>query len=655
MGLSTSGFTGYTGKLAWVDLTARKTFVEPADPAVYRDYIGGRGVQARLIYEHLKGSGPLEDPLGPKNRIVLGSAAPNDTLIPTAGRGSCSFIGTMTRSPEAVPWVPGHEPLYGLITHSSCGGLFPNMLKRAGIDHLIIDGKADAPVRILVSEGKVEVLPAEDELFEDRGGRKVVRTASAITDFLTKKYPRSSTVCLGPGGWNKVAFACLTADHHRNFGRGGAGAVFGSKNLVAITAFGRETVSYNDQDKFQRLGKELDALVKGHASDPARTASFRPTTGTTWWLDRAFRGGYMGKEGGYLPWHNFDEGSFDAADYARVSTGAFLEFAGKHNVCNRCRHIMCTRSASVDKGSYAGSGVRPEFETIALWINCCILDRDAIFHLNHLSNELGIDTMTLGSVMAGAMELAEKGYLKGYASAPAFGSAPDMVRTLETIAYGSDELGRMLGQYSDRVIAGVGAAAPASDLTEIARSVTTAFGGLGYAGIEPKAFPGMFTAYGTSNRGRGDHTYAWTIQAEEGGLEGAENLAGYVAAGQEGKALVDSLGLCDFFTADVTSDLFLSLYHALTGTEHSAVSMTACGKRIYALERRINNLQGRGRAYDAYVPPKLTVPMNRGALKGRAVDPAYYGSILDAYYRAQGWSMEGVVDVGLLERLGVKP
>ena len=655
MGLSTSGFTGHRGKLAWIDLEARKTSIEPADPAVYRDYVGGRGVQARLIYEHLKAWGPLKDPLGPKNRIILGSAAPNDTLVPTAGRGSCSFIGTMTRSPEPVSWVPDHRPLYGLITHSSCGGLFPNMLKRAGIDHLIVDGKADAPVRILVSEGKAEVLPAEDDLFKQRGGRQVVRPASAITDFLTAKYPGSSTVCLGPGGWNKVAFACLTADHHRNFGRGGAGAVFGSKNLVAVTAFGREPVSYHDRDKFQKLGKELDALVKGHVSDPAKTASFRPTTGTTWWLDRAFNGGYMGKEGGYLPWHNFDEGSFDAADYAKVSTEAFLEIAGKHNVCNRCRHIMCTRSASVESGPYAGRGVRPEFETIALWINCCILDRDAIFHLNHLSNELGIDTMTLGSVMAGAMELAEKGYLKGYPDAPSFGSAPDMIRTLETIAYGSDDLGRLFGQYSDRVIAGVGAAFPASDLMEIARSVTTAFGGLGYAGIEPKAFPGMFTAYGTSNRGRGDHTYAWTIQAEEGGLDGAENLAGYVSAGQEGKALVDSLGLCDFFTADVTSDLFLSLYQALTGTGHSATSMKACGKRIYSLERRINNLQGRGRAYDAFVPPKLVVPMSRGALKGRAVNPAYYGSILDAYYRAQGWSRNGDVSAELAERLGIKP
>jgi aldehyde:ferredoxin oxidoreductase len=110
-----------------------------------------------------------------------------------------------------------------------------------------------------------------------------------------------------------------------------------------------------------------------------------------------------------------------------------------------------------------------------------------------------------------------------------------MIRMLKAIAYQSDPLGKLLGNYSDRVIAEVGAGFPPGDLQEIARSVTTAFGGLGYAGIEPKVFPGMFTAYGTSNRGRGDHTYAWTIQAEEGGLEGAGNLAAYVAGGKREK------------------------------------------------------------------------------------------------------------------------
>ena len=643
MSPSSSEFFGYTGRWAFVDLTGQRVRVEPADPDICRDYVGGRGIQARLISDRFKSTGPLRDPLSPENRLIIGAAAPNDTFIPTAGRGSCSFISPMTRSPEPAPWIPGHKPLFGLLTHSSAGGLFPNMLKRTGIDQLIIDGRADRPVRILVTEDGVQILEAEDDLFEIVDGRKTARSASAITDFLTAKYPRSSTMCLGPAGWNRVAFACLTGDRHRNFGRGGAGAVFGSKNLVAVTALGQRQTTYADADGFKKLSKELDDLVKAHVGDPEWTASFRPSTGTTWWLDRAFNGRYLGKQGGYLPWHNFDEGWFDPAAYSRTGTDAFLAIAGKPKVCNRCRHVMCTRSAKVESGPYAGQGVRPEFETIALWINCCITDREAIFHLNRLCNELGVDTMTFGGVTSGAMDLEEKGILKKYAGAPKFGEAPGMIRFLEDIAYRRGDTGRLFSRYSDAVIAELGTGATAADLEAIARCVVTAYGGLGYAGIEPKAFPGMFTAYGTSNRGRGDHTYAWTIQAEEGGLEGAEKLSAYVAAGQAGKALVDSLGLCDFFPESITSDLFLGLYKALTGIEYTAESLNACGERIWNIERRLNNIQGRDRAYDAYIPPKLTVPLTAGAHKGRAVDPEYYRRILDAYYAHFGWTPEGLV------------
>jgi len=643
MSPSSSEFFGYTGRWAFVDLTGQRVRVEPADPDICRDYVGGRGIQARLISDRFKSTGPLRDPLSPENRLIIGAAAPNDTFIPTAGRGSCSFVSPMTRSPEPVSWLPGHKPLFGLLTHSSAGGLFPNMLKRTGIDQLIIDGRADRPVRILVTEDGVQILEAEDDLFEIVDGRKTARSASAITDFLTAKYPRSSTMCLGPAGWNRVAFACLTGDRHRNFGRGGAGAVFGSKNLVAVTALGQRQTTYADADGFKKLSKELDDLVKAHVGDPEWTASFRPSTGTTWWLDRAFNGRYLGKQGGYLPWHNFDEGWFDPAAYSRTGTDAFLAIAGKPKVCNRCRHVMCTRSAKVESGPYAGEGVRPEFETIALWINCCITDREAIFHLNRLCNELGVDTMTFGGVTSGAMDLQEKGFLKKFAEAPKFGEAPGMIRFLEDIAYRRGETGRLFSRYSDAVIAELGAGATAADLEAIARCVVTAYGGLGYAGIEPKAFPGMFTAYGTSNRGRGDHTYAWTIQAEEGGLEGTEKLSAYVAAGQAGKALVDSLGLCDFFPESITSDLFLGLYKALTGIEYTAESLNACGERIWNIERRFNNIQGRDRAYDAYIPPKLTVPLTAGAHKGRAVDPEYYRQILDAYYTHYGWTHEGLV------------
>ncbi|MCX6568442.1 MAG: hypothetical protein NT147_05260 [Candidatus Aminicenantes bacterium] len=635
--------TGYRGRWAWVDLTNRTVRVEPADPGYSRDYVGGRGLQARLLADHLERTGPLEEPLAPQNRIVVGAAALNDTAVATAGRGSCSFVGTMARSPEPASWVPGHKPIYGLVTHSSAGGLFPNMLKRAGFDQVVIDGRADRPVRLEAVDGALRIVDAEDELFETVEGRRVPRRASEITDTLASRVKGGSTLTVGPAGWNLVDFACLTADYHRNFGRGGAGAVFGSKNLVAITARGKDAVAYDNADAFKTFGQEIDRLVKASVDDPNRTASFRPTTGTTWWLDRAFDGRYLGVKGGYLPWHNFDEGAFDASDYDKVSTEAFLAISGKHNVCNRCRHVFCTRSAKVESGPYAGEGVRPEFETIALWINCCILDRDAIFHLNALCNELGVDTMTFGSVMAGAMELAEKGFLAKYGNAPKFGDAAGMVGTLKDIAYRSNDLGRLLGRHSDRVVAEVAAGAAPAALSDIAYCLTTVYGGLGYAGINPKAFPGMFTAYGTSNRGRGDHTYAWTIQAEEGGLKDARDLAAYVAEGQAGKALVDSLGLCDFFTGDVTAEPFLSLYGALTGTVYTPESLKECGRRIYTLERRMNNRQGRDRTYDAFVPPKLKVPLRRGALAGRAVDEAFYNSVLDAYYEAWGWSKRGTV------------
>ena len=643
MSSSGNGMFGYTGCWAFVDLTSRSVRIEPADASVCRDYVGGRGVQARLIHDRFQATAPLRDPLSPESRIVIGAAAPNDTFIPTAGRGSCSFVSPMTRSPGPAPWIPGHKPLYGLLTHSSAGGLFPNMLKRTGIDQLVIDGRAERPVRILATEDGVQVIDAEDDLFETVEGRRTVRTASAITDFLTAKYPGSSTMCLGPAGWNGAVFACLTGDYHRNFGRGGAGAVFGSKNLVAVTALGRRQTTSADPEAFKKLSRDLDALVKAHVSDPEWTASFRPSTGTTWWLDRAFNGRYLGKQGGYLPWHNFDEGWFDPESYARVGTDAFLAIAGKPKVCNRCRHVMCTRSASVEQGPYAGEGVRPEFETIALWINCCITDREAIFHLNRRCNELGVDTMTFGGVTSGAMDLEENGYLQKYAGAPKFGNPAGMIRFLEDIAYSRGDIGRLFGGFSDAVIVEIGAGSTGADLDAIASCILTTYGGLGYAGIEPKAFPGMFTAYGTSNRGRGDHTYAWTIQAEEGGLEGAEKLAAYVAEGQFGKALVDSLGLCDFFPESISSDLFLGLYKALTGIDYTAESMTECGRRIYSLERRFNNIQGRDRSYDAYVPPKLTIPLTAGAHKGKAVDPAYYGKILDAYYTYHGWTADGLV------------
>lgn len=644
MGRNQTGWYGYQGRWAWVDLTSRRVRVEPADAETCRRYIGGRGVQARILGDHLAAlRAPLVDPLSPANRIVIGTGPLNDTPIPTSGRGSCSFVSPMTRSPEPAPWIPDHTAIYGLLTHSSAGGVFPDMLKRAGIDQLIVDGRSDRPARIVIAESGIDIVDAEPELFADVGGRRTLRTTAEIETWLSSKYPGASTLATGPAGWNRVVFACLTCDGHRNFGRGGAGAIFGAKNLVAITAQGRRSPSPFDRERFGRASSGLDEVVRTRTADPSRTSSFRPREGTTWWLDRAFNGGYMGRTGGYLPWHNFDEGSFDAGDFDKVGTRAFLEIAGRHKVCNRCRHVMCTRAARIADGPFAGEGVRPEFETIALAVNCGLLDRGAIFELNRRCNTLGLDTMTFGGVMSAALELSEKGLLRAGRTEPSFGRAEDILQTLEEIAYQSGDIGCLLSTYSDDVIRQLSATRPPADRDAVAACVTTAFAGLGYAGIQPKVFPGMFAAYSTSNRGRGDHTYAWTVQAEEEGLREPAQLAACVAASQVGKALVDSLGLCDFFPADITGEAFREMYQALTGFDYTADSLLECGRRIYALERRINNAQGRARAYDAYIHPKLMVPMTAGPYAGASVDVRLHAATLDAYYACHGWTIDGTV------------
>ncbi len=648
---SKPSFFGYTGKWAFIDLNTGRVNLEEADPEVYRRFIGGRGVQAYLIYGHLKKIGWSKNPLAPESRVIIGNSSLNDTPVPTAGRGSCSFISPLTYSPPSQLWPDSRPPVFGLLTHSSCGGHFHNRLKRAGIDQLIIDGRAEKPVRLLVSEAGVEIIEAEDELFQKKNGRRVLRPTSEIIDFLTAKYPGSSTVAAGPAGWNQVAFANLTADYHRNFGRGGAGAVFASKNLVAVTAFGRKPIIPRDEKKFKAAAERIDQAIKSHVADPNWPVSFRPETGTTWWLDRAFRGGYLGKVGGYLPWHNFDEGYFDPDLYERVSTRAFREIAGKHNVCSRCRHILCTRSARVESGPYAQEGVRPEFETIALWINCCLSDREGIFYLNHLCNDYGVDTMTFGSLMAAAMELNEKGMLP-FSPGPVFGETRRMIQALEEITFQETDFGRLLAQPTDLVIKELLSAFKLNP-DDVIYCFTTAYAGLGYAGIEPKVFPGMFTAYATSNRGRGDHTYAWTIQAEEAGLSGAEDVAAYVINSQINKALTDSLGLCDFFTVDYASPDFLEAYSALTGFDYTGEEIKECGRRIYVLERWINQHQGRTRAYDAFVPPKFFKPLTRGPQAGKAVDPAYFNDILAAYYRLWEWTAHGLVPESLLTKLKI--
>ena len=319
----------------------------------------------------------------------------------------------MARSPEPAAWVPGHKPVHGLLTHSSAGGLFPNMLKRAGLR----PGRHRRPGRPPRAPRGRRGRPAHRR----RRGRPLRdRRTGAASPGAPRRSPTpsppaikgGSTLTVGPAGWNLVDFACLTADYHRNFGRGGAGAVFGSKNLVAVTAYGRDAHRLRRRRGVQAASARRSTSWSRPASTtrPGRPRSARrparpggstaPSTAATWASRAATCPGTTSTRAPSTP--PTTRRCRPTPSWPSPASTASATSAGTSSAPAR------PRSPS---GPYAGDGVRPEFETIALWINCCLLDRDAIFHLNHLCNELGVDTMTFGSVMAGAMELAEKGFL----------------------------------------------------------------------------------------------------------------------------------------------------------------------------------------------------------------------------------------------------
>lgn len=649
--MSNGASCGYNGRWAFVNLTTGRVEIKDSDPKVERAFLGGRGLGAYFLAERVREhGGPITDPLGPENRIVLGCAALLDTRIHTASRGSASFYSPFTRS--TAPLADSLPPVQGLVTHSSIGGSFATRLKSSGIDQIVIDGRAERPVRIEVVDGQVRMLPAEPELFEERHGSRFPLRSAAMNAALAGKLPglKAASAYVGPAGWAKVPWACLANDGDRNFGRGGGGAVFGSKNLVAVSVAGSATTRYHDRRLFDEAMKALDTAMSQKLADKGATASFRPTTGTTWWLDRAFNGGYLGKDGGYLPWHNYDEGHFDPDAFKDVSTGSLLEIAARYKVCTGCRGVLCSRLVKGEDGELYP---RPEFETAALLINCCVTDRSALVRLNHLCNEVGLDTMTTAAVVAAAMDLDQKGVLGELGESLPFGDAEAFARAIESIGYRQGLLGELLARPTDEIAHEILRRLGDSRKDDVLWCLTTAYGGLGYAGIEPKAFPAMHTCYATSNRGRGDHTYAWTVQAEEAGLSGAGEIAAAVANGQWGKAVVDSMGLCDFFPQSTTSDTFLDLVFGLTGLRYTPEEQEACGRRIVTLERLLNNIQGRTRAYDDYVPPKLKVPLSCGPMAGRKVDPEYHRAILDAFYDEQGWDEAGLVSDAALEKLGL--
>lgn len=582
---------GWAGLIARVNLSTGRVRVEELNPSLARAYLGGRGLGTRLVADSVDPSG---DPLAPDNILVFAAGPLTGTRTPTAGRLSLS-----TRS-----------PLTGAIHDSSAGGGWGAGLRHAGWDALVVEGRAASPVYLIVHGQRIEIADATPLWGMD--------TRQATARLLEAAPAGSNALCIGPAGENLVRIAAVIVDGRRAAARGGVGAVMGSKNLKGIVVRGEGTVPLADPDRFKAVLYEAQKQLKANPL----TSKALPQFGTAVLVN-------LMNELGFLPARNFQESCFPGAD--RISGEAMAEdLLVRRRSCYGCP-IGCTRVIRGTQGVTEG----PEYETIwALGADCGVDDLAAIAELNLLCNRLGLDTISMGGTLACAMELSERGFLD---EPVRFGDAAAMARLIEDTAYRRG-LGDRLAEGARRFAAALGGA-------EYAMQVK----GLELPAYDPRGMRGQGLAYATSNRG-GCHLRGNMLGPEVLGVPKmidpamVTGKAGFLVVLQNSYAVEDSLVVCKFAGFALTGEYYARLLSAATGEDYTSQDLQIIGERIWNLERLYNQRAGFTRGDDT-LPPRL---LDRGP-DGRPVLDA----MLDEYYRARGWTAEGIPTDKKLKQLGL--
>jgi aldehyde:ferredoxin oxidoreductase len=600
---------GYHGKVLWVDLTERRARVEPLDSKLAVEYVGGRGLGTRVLYDRLASG---TDPLSPDNVLVFATGPLNGT-----GAALSSRYEVVTRS-----------PLTGTVLSSNSGGRFALDLKRTGHDLVLVEGATEAPCYVWIHDGGVEIRSA-DHLW----GLDTHQTTERI---LAETAARAGVVCIGPAGERGCLFASVMNDRNRAAGRGGAGAVMGAKKLKAIAVHGTQKTTVADPEGFEEARQEaLTAL-----GEAPITKNSLKEFGTAVLI-------HIINEYGGLPTRNFQEGYFPDAD--SISGETLKETIFEHSVACATCPVACGRATRTARRSGEG----PEYETIwALGPMCGVRDLEAIAEANYNCNELGLDTISAGSTIACAMELWEQGAFdeatrrqiqKDVGTDLVFGNSQAVVRCTELMGH-VEGFGALLVEGSARLAERFGHP-----------GVSMSVKGLELPAYDPRAFRAMGLALATSNRG-GCHLRAYLIAPEALGTPGTLNRflpsgkAALVKLYQDLSAVVDSMGLCIFTTFALNPNHYARLLATATGLGRISEEMLVAGERTWNLERLFNLREGFTHADDT-LPPRFTQEqLPSGHSKVRPVD---LEPMLEEYYRLRGWDAEGRPTPATLGRLGL--
>ena len=597
---------GYTGKILVIDLKNQTSKVENTNLEDAKNFIGAKGLGAKLLIDRL----PVKtDPLSPDNILMFTTGPLTGTSAQTSGRGT-----VVTKSPQT-----------GMFLDSHFGGIFACEMKKAGWDIIIINGRAKKPLYLAITNQKIEFKDAK-EIW----GLECQQTHN----WLQENIGRCKTAVIGPAGENQVKISAITIDGHRHAGRGGSGAVMGSKNLKAITIFGNKKIPIDNPIGFKQKSAEVTKQIKENDFVPVRRQY-----GTPFWVK------YINKRG-FIPTKNYQEGEYGDAD--EINADAMQErIVDKGGACYNCV-IACWNKSSIKKGPFKGvTLVGPEYETLALMgSNLCMKSIEDVAYLNSRCNELGMDTISLGGILGFAIEAYEKGIITkddldgidiGWGKAKELGNLIDLIahkktKTASILSEGVKKASEKLGKKSE-------------DFAVHAH-------GLEIPGYDPRGTFGMGLAYATSDRG-GCHQRAWTVKAElnDPNLErfSFEKKAQIVKDVQDERAAFFSLVLCDF--APISEENCVDMWNLATGLNHTVESYIKCGERIWNLVRLFNLREGIKPEDDKLSSRFFKDSFTKGQAKGIKLKDKDFQKSLHEYYSIRGWNEKGIPTLKKLKEL----
>lgn len=633
-------YHGYAGTILYVDLTSNEIRKEPLDLELARKFIGGFGINAKLAYDLIR---PGIDPLLPENPLIFGSG----TLVGTMAPGAAKF-GCTTKFPST-----------GAVFTACAGGSFGAMLKWAGYDHLVITGRAKEPVYLRIFDGEVEVCQAGHLWGED---------ICVVTDLLWDKYGMCGVVCIGQAGENLVKLALAMVDKSATLGRGGLGAVMGSKNLKAIVCRGTKGLPVYHSKRFR---KTVDTQFERSSKYPLHQPM----------VDR----GLMGLWDAYS-----DQGYFAMKNWNKTPTSEVLTKYFGPEMYDRVKRarLACPSCFNAHRdiielreGEFAGLvlELHTYIEAIQLACRFEIEDIAKAIKIHDLLNRYGLCLVEFSNLTDFVIDLYERGIItnndtQGLVLKRDFDTALTLVEKMTNRDGFGDSLANGWAEVMNTI--GAGSVDDAMIIKRQGCIRDPRVDGVGTHEFGEITCPrGPTSAWGISSTYMPDLPLdKHKMHAERTGASRDKigrifvssreiNIGRYTALSEEWGSVLNMLGICELNIIErfYSAALCAELYSAATGIELEPQELMEAAERAWNLFKAVNVREGFSREHD--VPPAKWFKMTRRAdeelhltdlLKSHTLSKGDIEVLLDDYYDERGWDVgKGIPTRQKLRELGL--